>query len=36
MVEYDQFLAVLPEMDIVITSSGAPHYILQEGSRCGG
>ncbi len=29
-VEYDRFLAKLPEMDIVITSSGAPHYILRK------
>lgn len=28
IVEYDRFLAAVPEMDIVITSSGAPHYIL--------
>ncbi len=27
-VAYDRFLAKLPEADIVITSSGAPHYIL--------
>ncbi|HEX4133710.1 MAG TPA: glutamyl-tRNA reductase [Bryobacteraceae bacterium] len=27
-VEYAQFLSVLPEIDIVIASSGAPHYIL--------
>ncbi|HEY3827036.1 MAG TPA: glutamyl-tRNA reductase [Bryobacteraceae bacterium] len=27
-VEYAQFLSVLPEVDIVIASSGAPHYIL--------
>jgi len=28
IVEYTNFLAFLPEADIVITSSGAPHYIL--------
>ena len=28
IVEYDQFLPRLPDIDIVITSSGAPHYIL--------
>ncbi len=28
IVEYDRFIASLPDMDIVITSSGAPHYIL--------
>ncbi len=28
IVPYDQFTARLPEMDIVIASSGAPHYIL--------
>jgi glutamyl-tRNA reductase len=27
-VEYSQFTSVLPEVDIVIASSGAPHYIL--------
>ena len=27
-VEYSRFLSLLPEVDIVITSSGAPHYIL--------
>jgi len=27
-VEYSRFLATLPEVDILITSSGAPHYIL--------
>ena len=27
-VEYTRFLSLLPEVDIVITSSGAPHYIL--------
>jgi len=30
IVEYDRFLTVLPEMDIVITSSGAPFYIIQK------
>ena len=30
IVEYDRFLAVLPEMDIVIASSGAPFYIIQK------
>ncbi len=30
LVEYDTFLSALPEMDIVITSSGAPHYILKK------
>jgi glutamyl-tRNA reductase len=30
IVEYDRFLATLPEMDIVITSSGAPFYIIQK------
>jgi glutamyl-tRNA reductase len=28
IVPYDRFTASLPEMDIVIASSGAPHYIL--------
>ncbi len=28
VVEYDKFVATLPEVDIVIASSGAPHYIL--------
>jgi len=28
IVEYTNFLGFLPEADIVITSSGAPHYIL--------
>jgi len=28
IVEYTKFMAFLPEVDIVITSSGAPHYIL--------
>ncbi len=29
-VEYSQFTAMLPKSDIVITSSGAPHYILHK------
>lgn len=29
-VEYHRFLGMLPEVDIVITSSGAPHYILNK------
>jgi glutamyl-tRNA reductase len=29
-VEYTRFVAMLPEVDIVIASSGAPHYILQK------
>jgi glutamyl-tRNA reductase len=29
-VEYSRFLSLLPEVDIVITSSGAPHYILSK------
>ncbi len=28
VVEYNRFISRLPEIDIVITSSGAPHYIL--------
>ncbi len=28
IVEYTKFLAFLPEVDIVIASSGAPHYII--------
>lgn len=28
IVEYTQFLSFLPEVDIVIASSGAPHYII--------
>jgi glutamyl-tRNA reductase len=28
VIEYNRFLTKLPEIDIVITSSGAPHYIL--------
>ena len=27
-VDYNRFIAMLPEVDIVIASSGAPHYIL--------
>ncbi len=27
-VEYERFSGILPEVDIVITSSGAPHYII--------
>jgi glutamyl-tRNA reductase len=27
-VEYTRFAAMLPEVDIVITSSGAPHFVL--------
>ena len=30
VVEYDQFLAGCPEIDILIASSGAPHYILHK------
>jgi glutamyl-tRNA reductase len=30
VVEYNQFVARLPAIDIVITSSGAPHYILRK------
>ncbi|MGO9096254.1 MAG: glutamyl-tRNA reductase [Bryobacteraceae bacterium] len=30
LVEYDRFLAALPEMDIVITSSGALFYLLRK------
>jgi len=29
-VEYSRFLATLPEVDILIASSGAPHYILHK------
>ena len=29
-VEYTRFVSMLPEVDIVIASSGAPHYILHE------
>ena len=28
-VEYTRFVNMLPEVDIVITSSGAPHYVLE-------
>ena len=28
IIEYTKFMGFLPEVDIVITSSGAPHYIL--------
>jgi glutamyl-tRNA reductase len=28
VVDYNRFIAKLPEIDIIITSSGAPHYIL--------
>jgi glutamyl-tRNA reductase len=28
IVEYTEFIGFLPEVDIVLTSSGAPHYIL--------
>jgi glutamyl-tRNA reductase len=28
VIDYDQLHSILPEMDIVITSSGAPHYVL--------
>lgn len=28
IIEYTKFMAFVPEVDIVITSSGAPHYIL--------
>jgi glutamyl-tRNA reductase len=30
IVDYDRFLATLPEMDIVIASSGAPFYIIRK------
>jgi glutamyl-tRNA reductase len=30
VVDYERFTATLPEMDIVIASSGAPHYILHK------
>jgi glutamyl-tRNA reductase len=30
IVDYDKFVARLPEIDIVIASSGAPHYILRK------
>jgi glutamyl-tRNA reductase len=29
-VEYTRFVGMLPEVDIVITSSGAPHYVLHK------
>ena len=29
-VDYTRFLAMLPEVDIVVASSGAPHYILRK------
>ena len=29
IIEYERFLDALPEMDIVITSSGAPEYVLK-------
>jgi glutamyl-tRNA reductase len=29
-VEYSRFVTMLPEVDILITSSGAPHYILHK------
>ena len=29
-VEYTRFAGMLPEVDIVIASSGAPHYILHK------
>jgi glutamyl-tRNA reductase len=29
-VEYSRFISMLPEVDILITSSGAPHYILRK------
>jgi glutamyl-tRNA reductase len=29
-VEYTRFVSMLPEVDIVITSSGAPHYVLRK------
>jgi glutamyl-tRNA reductase len=29
-VEYGRFVSLLPEVDILIASSGAPHYILQK------
>lgn len=30
IVDYERYLAFLPEVDIVITSSGAPHFILTQ------
>ena len=32
VVSYDEFIEALPGVDIVITSSGAPHYILKKES----
>jgi glutamyl-tRNA reductase len=29
-VEYTRFVSLLPEVDIVVTSSGAPHYVLRK------
>ncbi len=29
-VEYTRFVSMLPEVDIVITTSGAPHYVLHK------
>jgi glutamyl-tRNA reductase len=29
-IEYNRFLGILPEVDILIASSGAPHYILNK------
>jgi glutamyl-tRNA reductase len=29
-IEYNRFLGILPEVDILITSSGAPHHILNK------
>jgi glutamyl-tRNA reductase len=29
IVEYDRFISMLPEIDILIASSGAPHFILR-------
>ncbi|MCW5981756.1 MAG: glutamyl-tRNA reductase [Bryobacteraceae bacterium] len=31
IVEYDRFRSALPEIDIVIASSGAPHFLLKKG-----
>jgi glutamyl-tRNA reductase len=30
IIQYDRFQQSLPEMDIIMTSSGAPHYILRK------
>ena len=30
IIEYTKFMSFLPEVDIVLTSSGAPHYILTQ------